>query len=237
MKKINAFLVALVALFAVSLNAGAQSQKETVEFNPHWYFDGKVGGQYTLGDAKFMDLLSPNAQVGIGYNFNPVLGLRLSANAWQSKGGWKESVDLPHSPYKWTYVAPQLDLMFNLSNLFCGFNPNRLVDVSVFGGIAANIGLSNKQMNENYDAVGKNYYDYDMMPDPHWAVTNGEPFGTYNWTGTKVRPFGHFGVDVDFKVSDRVKVGVEGSANVGSDKYNSKGTNCADWYFNALVGV
>lgn len=233
MKKIKAFFVAMMAMCSLSTFA----QEAKTEFNPHWYFDGKVGGQYTLGAPKFMDLISPNAQVGIGYNFTPGFGMRLSANGWQSKAGWKDEVDLPHNTYKWNYVAPQLDFVFNLSNLFAGYNPKRLVDVSLFAGAAANIGWNNKEANENYAVAGGDYAVYNFSPNPNWQVTDGEPFVDYNWTGTKVRAFGRVGLDVDFRVSERVKVGLEAAANVGPNTYNSKRLHGADWYFNALVGV
>ena len=32
-------------------------------FNKHWFLDLQGGAQYTLGEAKFGDLLSPNVQL------------------------------------------------------------------------------------------------------------------------------------------------------------------------------
>lgn len=198
-----------VVLSATSLCASAQDK---YEFVPHWYAQGNVGAQYTLGEAKFGDLISPNAQLGVGYNFNPVLGLRLTANAWQSKGGWVN----PSQVYKWKYVAPQLDLTVNLSNALCGFNPKRVFNASLFAGAAGNIAFSNDEAN------ALNTQNYDLE---------------YLWDGTKVRPGGHFGLDLDFRLSDAVKLNIEGAATVLSDKYNSKKAGNADWYFNALVGL
>lgn len=57
-------------------------------FKKHAFLDLQGGAQYTLGEAKFGDLISPNVQLGIGYQFSPVFGMRLQANGWQSKGGW-----------------------------------------------------------------------------------------------------------------------------------------------------
>ena len=67
--------------------ASAQEAKTVNVFNPHWYGQVQIGGQYTLGEIGFGKLLSPNVQIGGGYNFNKVVGARLSINAWQSKGG------------------------------------------------------------------------------------------------------------------------------------------------------
>ena len=87
MKLKKTLLTVLMAVGGVTAMA-QQTTTETV-FNPHWYIRAQVGGQYTLGEIKFGDLLSPNAQVAAGYNFNSIWCARLSANAWQSKGGSK----------------------------------------------------------------------------------------------------------------------------------------------------
>lgn len=88
--KLQHIILSGLAMVA-SLTASAQEQpgdKVVNEFVPHWYVQGQFGGQYTLGEISFSKLLAPNAQVGVGYEFNPVFGLRLSVNGWQSKGGW-----------------------------------------------------------------------------------------------------------------------------------------------------
>lgn len=231
MKFKSLILTAFMAVAGLSANA-QDTQEVTYEYLPHWYFQGNVGAQYTLGEAKFMDLISPNAQLGVGYNFNPVLGARLLVNAWQSKGGWSNKTEAAAlgftNPYKWNYVAPSLDLTINLSNLISGFNPKRIVDISLFLGPEANIAFKNDEANANYSKLAANYTGQPSAFEMDDA---------YNWTGTKVRVAGHFGLDIDFKVSDRVKINLEGAANILSDKYNSKKANNADWYFNALLGV
>ena len=90
-----------------ALGSTMSTKKTTVTvdaFNPHWYLQGQVGGQYTLGEIPFGELLSPNAQLGIGYNFSPVFGVRMGINAWQSKGGWRE----PNYKWAWNYVNPNV---------------------------------------------------------------------------------------------------------------------------------
>ena len=75
-------------LLAGCLTASAQQQAATKEaFNPHWFVQAQMGGQYTLGEVSFGDLLSGNAQVAAGYKFSRVWALRLAIGGWQSKGG------------------------------------------------------------------------------------------------------------------------------------------------------
>lgn len=40
------------------------------QFKRHWFLDIQAGGQYTVGEASFSDLLSPNFQGAIGYQFS-----------------------------------------------------------------------------------------------------------------------------------------------------------------------
>ena len=233
MKIKNILLSGVVAMGCIS--ASAQEADKTVNvFNPHWYVQAQIGGQYTLGEVGFGKLLSPNAQLGVGYNFNKVVGARLSFNAWQSKAGQKVISDGATTTYKWkwNYIAPMVDATFNLTNLFCEYNPNRLVEVGVFGGIGANIAWGNDEAADAQAAIlatpgSKNLEGYDKTAMPLENL----------WTGSKARFVARVGANVDFRVSDRVKLGVELSANTLSDKYNSKKAGNPDWYFNALVGA
>ena len=209
----------LLAMGFTSAMAQPQTTTETV-FNPHWYVRAQAGGQYTLGEVDFGDLISPNAQIAAGYNFTSVWGLRLGVNAWQSKGG--STVWGNEYKWKYKYVAPTLDATINLTNLFGGFNAKRLCDVTFFAGVGANIAFSNDEAADANAAI--------MAVDPTARLR-------YLWDGTKPRFVGQAGVDVDFNISKRVALGIEVSANTLSDHYNSKKAGNSDWYFNGLVGV
>ena len=232
MKAIKTLLA--VALMMFSATAFAQATYEAAdgtkyEFQKHAFLNLGVGAQYTLGEAKFSDLLSPNIQLGLGYQFTPVFGARIQANAWQSKGGWNGfrsqiGAEPYTNDYKYKYVAPGLDFMFNLSNLFCGWNPNRVFNLTAFVGGGANIAFDNDEANNIANTI-KNLDSYDL---------------DYVWDGSKVRLFGRGGLEAAFRLSDAVALTVEGNANLLSDKYNSKKASSdmkADWYFNALVGL
>jgi outer membrane protein OmpA-like peptidoglycan-associated protein len=236
--KMKMFIVAALAL--VSLGATAQRtervidrvdsrtvqefdhQEVTQKFKSHAFINLQGGAQYTLGEAKFKDLISPNVQAAIGYQFTPVFAARIQANAWQSKGGWSATTNESLKNYKYKYVAPGIDFMFNLSNLFCGWNPDRVFNVTAFLGGGANIAFDNDEVNEVAKAVGADLGQYELE---------------YVWDGTKVRPFGRAGLQLGFRLSDAVHFLIEGNANILSDKYNSKKAGNPDWYFNALAGL
>ena len=227
----NYKFIIVSAMLALGTSAVAQAtytdkDGNEYQFKKHFYLDIQGGGQYTLGEAKFKDLLSPNIQGAIGYQFSPVFGLRAQMNGLWSKGGWagfrsKVGEKPYNAKYKFKYIAPGVDFMFNLSNLFCGWNPNRVLNVTAFAGAGANIAWDNDEVNE-LAATMKNMNAYNLE---------------YLWDGTKVRPYGRAGLELAFKVSKSVSLMLEGNANIISDKYNSKKAGNPDWYFNALAGV
>lgn len=223
-------------MLLAGISANAQEQKGTTEyvFEPHWYVQIQpLGAQYTLGEVSFGDLLSYNVQATVGRQFSKLWGARLAVNAWQSKAGSKFDIANKEYKWKWNYVAPTIDATFNLSNALFGFNPNRVFDLSAFAGIGVNIGWGNSEAataDQAIRAMGT------------LVGANGTTYTTnrgleYLWDGTKVRLVGQFGLMGDFKVSDKVKIGLELSANTLNDKYNSKKAKNWDWYFNALAGV
>ena len=170
---------------------------------------------YNLAEADFMKTVSPNAQLAIGYQFSPVWALRLAANAWQSKGGFATN-----DTYKWNYVAPGLDLKFNIVNAIGGYNPNRVFGLNLIVGGAANIGWGNDE-----------------------AATFQPPYAMAKlWDGTKILPVGRAGLDLEFNVSKRVSINLEAMANITADDFNSKAKaeendRNPDFYFNGLLGL
>ena len=228
MKIKKIFMSCLLLAGVMTASAQEQYPKTVYDHNPYWYVQVQGGAQYTLGEIDFKDLISPNVQVALGRQFTPVFGARLAVNAWQSKAGLEANGNT--YKWKWNYVAPGIDLTFNLSNLFCGFNPNRIFNFSVFAGAGANIGWDNKKA--DIEAYGRQAY-------PNTTTTyNFTPENTqYAWDGTKVRMFGRAGIAADFRVSESVSLGLELNANTLSDRYNSKKAGNWDWYFNALAGV
>ncbi len=227
MKIKNILLSGVMAMGCLVANAQDAPKTEYV-FNPHWYVQGQIGAQYTLGEVKFGDLISPNIQLGVGRQFSPIWGARFSVNSWQSKGGineysWADGAKVGKEKYNWKYIAPMVDGTLNLSNALCGYNPTRTVSVGLLAGIGLNVGFSND------DAVA-----LAATADKH---NHGSENLKYAWDGTKVRFVGRVGANVDFRIDDAWSIGIEANANVLSDNYNSKKAGNGDWYFNALVGV
>lgn len=208
-------------LFGASLCGTAAGQKtEIVDvFKPHWYIQAQGGLQYTLGEIRFGDLLSPNVQLSAGYNFSPIWGVRVGVNGWQSKAVFSK----PLHEWKWNYVAPNADVTINLINLLGEYNANRKFDFSWFAGIGVNVGFNNDEA-----------HDADVALS---GITQKVENLSSLWDGTKARLQGRTGFIADYHFNDRWSAGLEIQANLISDHYNSKGSNNPDWYFNGLIGV
>lgn len=227
-----------VALGALTM--GAQEAQETVvyDFQPHWFIQGQIGGQETLGEGSFGKLLAPNAQIAVGRQFSPVWGLRLGIGGWMSKGtesfiptednaGTAAFIDT-YGPdgrkyWKFYYLAPAVDVLFDVTNAVWGYNPERLVDFNLLAGIGANVAWHNNEAIA-YNAAMK-------------RVNSNLPGLQHCWDGTKAWLLGRLGAALDFRCTDNLKVGLELNANFLNDQYNSKHAANCDWYFNALLGV
>ena len=217
------------------MTASAQEQQPQTEnvFNPHWFVQVQGGAQYTLGELSFGDLISPNVQVSGGYNFTDIFGLRLSVNAWQSKAGgvyniFNYETEGYEYSWSWNYINPNVDAVLNVSNLFGGFNPNRLFNLSAFVGLGVNVAFNNGEAANTKREIIQNYGNSPLQ--------NQAVLGNL-WYGTKAYFTGRAGLMGDFRITDNWSVGLELNATVLSDTYNSKKASTADWYFNALVGV
>ena len=208
----------LALILAIALIPGvamAQQSKSdpNVEFRPHAYGQLMGGVSHTVGEAAFTDLLSPAGAVNFGYQFTPVFGLRLGAAGLQGKG----TTVGPSELYKFNFVQGNLDLTFNLANLF-GYNHARILNPYILVGGGAAFGLKNGANNVK-------------------AVTPSQYFA-YLWADNKlITPVGRAGVGFDIRLADRLSLNLEVNGNVLSDRFNSKKAGNPDYQYNALAGL
>lgn len=214
-------ILSLIILLGGCFTASAQKAEQTQEvFNPHWFVGAQFGAQETVGEINFGDLISPNTQIYGGYQFTDLWALRLAIGGWQSKGGIEYASK--SFGYKWKYISPAADVMFNLTNAIGGYKPHRLVDVNLLAGIGANFAFNNSDAGDTRSLLLEN---------------TGVDFLRYYWENNKASVVGRFGGAVDFNIGKRVALGIEVNANFLSDRYNSKQAYNCDWYINALAGV
>ena len=213
------------------LSASAQEQKGTTEyiFEPNWYIQVQAGARYTTGETDFGKLISPTVQAAVGYNFNKALGARLGVNFWQSKGGYDiqaaGTVPAYKTDYKFTSIAPALDLTLNLANLINGI-PTKW-EYGLFAGVGLNIrSAASDDVKAIANYLSTTYVDkniYAPMPD--------------NYMESGVFLTGRAGAFVNYKITDQFAIGLEVNGNLLSDKFNYKKAGNPDSYFNAMLGI
>lgn len=211
MKKLLATVLLMSSTVAFSQEQRIKEPEKTT-FTPHWFIQAEVGAAHTVGEAKFTDLISPAAAVNVGYKFAPAFGARLGVSGWQAKAGWVT----PSQTYQYKYLQGNLDLMADLSTLFCGFNPKRVFNGYIFGGVGLNHAFDNDEAN----ALDTRSHELE-----------------YLWQDKQNLVAGRMGLGCDLRLNDRLAINIEGNANVLSDKFNSKKAGNCDWQFNVLVGL
>ena len=134
-------LLMVLAIAGVSLTSMAQetdaTQKYSVATNSfwsNWFVQGGVQwSAFYAAEEHGMGLShsplksfrsNPQASVAIGKWFTPGLGLRTKVS-----GIWGKSMD---NSFK--YWNAQEQVLFNLSNMLCGYNPNRVYNFIPFAG-------------------------------------------------------------------------------------------------------
>ena len=87
------------------------------------------------GKADFGKRLAPALDIAVGKWFTPGIGLRVAYNGLQAKGAAPSANDLytkggkysnGYYKQKWNMANFHGDVLFNLSNMFCGYNEDRL---------------------------------------------------------------------------------------------------------------
>lgn len=214
MKRLTMIAVALLMLGGV---ASAQQSKsdESLEFRPHWSLKVQGGAAHTIGEAPFLELISPAAQLSASYNFHHAMGVRVGLSGWQGKGSYVLADEI----YRFRYAQLNADYVLDLASLIGGFKHDRVFSPYLFAGIGGAYGFDNKEAAAYHNA------DAGSLP--------------YYWENIPL-VVGRFGAGADFWVSEKVALGIEANGNFYSDKFNSKQATkdlLADWQINLLAGV
>ena len=113
------------------------------------------------------DRFQGNGALYFGKWFTPVWGARLGADFISMKGlGEKGALGLrPNDMHNGYYetnfdaVGPVLDIMANLTNLFCGYKPNRVYNFTLYAGGGGYWTLARKYNADGTDEGYKNAHD------------------------------------------------------------------------------
>ncbi len=206
--------ILMTAALSALLVSAVQAQEESRDIlKSYSYVEAQGGVQLTSTDAKMTKLMLPTAAISFGHYFTPVVGARIHVNGWQAKSGY-DDVD---KYYKWKYIIPDLDVMFNLTNLFSsnksGSHP---LNVILLGG------------------VGLQYvWDNDELKNLNLHASKTAMAWDKNRLGHNLRA----GLRLETDVTKPIGLSLEVNANSQSDRINSKINNADDWQFTAMLGL
>lgn len=130
----------------------ASHRTETNRFGSNWFVSAGGGVQMLLSDhdrqCKFGDRLGASIDVAVGKWFTPLLGARIAYSGLKAKGATQTGAhstgaEVPgkggHGYWlekqKFTTTNLHADLVFNVSNLICGYNEKRVWNVSPYIGM------------------------------------------------------------------------------------------------------
>lgn len=151
-------LMIALAFVGISANVMAQeneipTQKYSVATNSfwaNWYV--QVGGEFNAAYSNQENLGNKNPfsvdrgtfgfNVAVGKWFTPVIGLRT-----KFQGLWSKSVVDANNHHAYSYWNIHEDVMFNLSNMFCGYNENRVWNIAPYVGIGYIQRMKGKNVN------------------------------------------------------------------------------------------
>lgn len=185
MKKITLFALACVVAMGQAVVAQETSKEVTYvpdetqgylfnRFKDNWFISAEGGAAMYLSshdsELKFQNRLTGAGSLYVGKWFSPIFGGRIGVNVMALKG-LAETPEVVGGRYhqrvgdfyyqKTIEVGPVADVMVNLTNWWCGYNPTRVYNATVYGGGGFYWTLARKQ---------------DQGTDNSWSNTNNKVF-------------------------------------------------------------
>ena len=181
----------------------------------NWFITAEGGASLYISDKavhrKLSDRFMPAASLYVGKHITPVFGVRAGINWLGLKGlatGTQYIGSMPDEMvgqyYKTKYNEFGLvfDVMVNLTNWWCGYNPNRVYNATVYAGAGA------------YTTFTKEYKG--TFPDS-WHHVNDVPLTLRAGIINSFRLNDHFALSLDIRMS-----ALSGFQNTGGTNWNKK---------------
>lgn len=185
---------------------------ENAKFNDYAYVSGDLGLGFLKGDNNGLKL-GLNGHVGIGYQFDNILGVRANFGFGGLNGKYNNfSID------KSNYFEGNINLTISLTDIILGYNPDRRLNVVPHVGI----GQVRYRIKLN-DANGNNIHE-----------------GGYNKReGRKVAATIPMGIELNYSINPNWKVFVDFTANYAdTDLLDGRATgNHNDWFSTVNLGA
>ena len=190
----------------------ASSENQTATFNDYAYVSGDLGLGFLNGDNSSLKL-GLNGHVGIGYQFDNILGVKANFGFGGLNGKY-ENVSIDRS----NYFEANLNLTISLTDIIFGYNPNRKLNFTPHIGIGQ-IGYRIKLNDSNNSNIYENGYD--------------------KRDGRKVAATIPMGAEVSYTVNNNWKVSLDYTANyTDTDLLDGHSTGKHnDWFTSINLGA
>lgn len=162
MKKLY-FIIALfaVGLMLFTITAQKTGQTPTSQFKPGWLVGANGGMNWFLAEGNdflfetnnklvFLKNIGTQGALNVGYNFSPVYAFRTGLEFDKYSYATEATNGIESTPKSLTGQKLNLDLLVNLTNLNKGYDPERRMTLSAFGGL----GVGYYGNNANASKVG-----------------------------------------------------------------------------------
>lgn len=142
MKSKLIILSLMLAGFATVASAQSNSRYYAESAKDNYFLGIGVGAQALINphnaDYGYGKAITPLFNLSVGKLINPVWGVRLQAAGLSTKlfSNFANGNEGAFNEYKQNYVTLRADGIYNFSNAFAGYNPDRVVDVYGFMGPA-----------------------------------------------------------------------------------------------------
>ena len=206
-------LLSVVALMGMTLGVAQAAEEGEREAYPYNFLGVKGGVQLVPTNYDHVDLLTPIPGIQFGRYFVPEVGLRLDVQGLKSRAGLKSIGET----YDWNYITSDVDVLFNLSNIFSKKKDHKWNWVLVAG-----VGLAYAWDNDDL---------HGLVAGGQIAETNVEPWKDHRYSHNF-----RAGLMLDYGFSRHWSVNLEVDANNLSDRFNSKSNGHCDWQPTAMLG-
>lgn len=207
------FILTIMLMGFVFIANSQQVLKTNTEpFRPGWNIGVNGGINFYMAEGN--NFLNPNqgsyfslkdntgliGRLSLGYDFTKVIGLR----GFVGLAGhvWPDILFDPPLIQRFNAQNATIDLMVNLSNMWDGYDPNRLIDISAFGGVGvAHRNISNFST-EIYSPIGRVGFQGDIR------LTNKLDLNVIAETNFVSDNYNDYIVSVPFDIYTAVTVGL-----------------------------
>ncbi len=175
---------------------------------PYWYVGLKGGIQTVPTNYSLGSLIAPAIGIDFGRQFFPEFGIRGDIQGLWSKTAFKGA----DATDGFKYVTGDLDLLFNLTNIFAS-RPQDFT-ISLVTGVGLNYSWDTEDA-ANYPSNDRIIYSHE-----------------YLWSHN-IR----LGALADYKINRHWAVNLEVDANNLQEEFNSKWNAATDWQITAMLGL